>query len=169
MTDLELAEKYFFDKYWPVLQSDYDYYLFTMSPTDNKINTDLYDYSDSRLFVNGYYVCLFNDTSNVSVDKDYTQRITISHCESIYVINVQKRYNLESTGDYVITQFSVSINNYLDNFSTTAYYKTNYFEQQNSNSGSDTQPLDLSGFVPYFLVLSTLLCLIFFSLVFRRR
>ena len=159
MSDLELAEKTWLDKYWAVLQSSNNY--LDMSQLQSGQNYSVQTQFD---------ICLFNESATVDVVKDYSQKITISHCEKRYVINVNHNYVLQGEiNNYTTTSVSFSLNNSLDNFNTYRYYKTNYFEQQNSNSGSDTQPLDLSGFVPYFLVLSTLLCLIFFSLVFRRR
>ena len=126
--------------------------------------------SDSYSLATNYDVCLFNESATVDVVKDYNQKITVSHCEQYYVIKVNHNYVLQGDSNhYYTTSVSFSFSNDLDNFNTYRYYKTNYFEPQNSNSGSESQPLDLSGFVPYFLVLSTLLCLIFFSLVFRRR
>ena len=170
MTDLELAEKTWLDKYWSVLQSDYDYYLFTTNSSNNYLDMSQLQSGQNYSVQTQFDICLFNESATVDVVKDYIQKITISHCEKRYVINVGHNYVVQAeTNNYTTTSVSFSLNNSLDNFNTYRYYKTNYFEQQNSNSGSETEPLDLSGFVPYFLVLSTLLCLIFFSLVFRRR
>ena len=170
MTDLELAEKTFLDKYWSVLQSDYDYYLLSPNSSNNHVDTTMLQSHQDYSLQTQYDICLFNDTATVDVVKDYNQKITVSHCEQYYVINVTHSYVLQGDSNhYYTTSVSFSFSNNLDNFNTYRYYKTNYFEPQYSNSGSESQPLDLSGFVPYFLVLSTLLCLIFFSLVFRRR
>ena len=166
MTDLEIAEKVFLDKYWSVLQSDYDYYLFYANSSLDLVEEPRQNGRGHALY---FMFCLFNDSSTVDVTKDYNQKITISHCDVHYQMNVTSSTTLSDYDSYISTDVSISPHSNLDNISTYRYYKTNYFEQQNSNSGSDTQPLDLSGFVPYFLVLSTLLCLIFFSLVFRRR
>ena len=170
MTDLELAEKTFLDKYWSVLQSDYDYYLLSPNSSINHVDMTMLQSNQDYSLHTQYDICLFNDTATVDIVKDYNQKITISHCEKRYVINVNHDYVIQGeSNNYTTTSVSFSFSNNLDNFNTFRYYKTNYFEPQNSNSGSESQPLDLSGFVPYFLVLSTLLCLIFFSLVFRRR
>ena len=167
MTDLEIAEKVFFDKYWSVLSSDYDYYLFTTNSSNNYLDMSQLQSGQNYSVQTQFDICLFNESATVDVVKDYNQKITISHCEKRYVINVNHNYVLQGEiNNYTTTSVSFSLNNSLDNFNTYRYYKTNYFDSTSSNSDVN---LNVDTIVPYFLVLSTLLCLIFFSLVFRRR
>lgn len=167
MTDLELAEKTWLDKYWAVLQSDYDYYLLTPNSSNNYLDMSQLQSGQNYSVQTQYDICLFNESATVDVVKDYSQKITISHCEKRYVINVVHNYVVQAeTNNYTTTSVGFSVNNNLDNFNTYRYYKTNYFD---STSSSSDVSLNVDTLVPYFLVLASLLCLIFFSLVFRRR
>ena len=159
-TDLELAEKTWLDKYWSVLQSDYDYYLFTTNSSNNYLDMSQLQSGQNYSVQTQYDICLFNDTSTVDVVKDYNQKITVSHCEKRYVINVNHNYVLQGElNNYTTTSVSFSLNNSLDNFNTNRYYKTNYFEQQN---GEESTSINLDDIKPLFITIIIVLLLFFF-------
>lgn len=158
MSDLELAEKYFEDTLLFQFKSDYKYYAFFQ-----EITTLNYDQLSENKTL-GFIVCFFNDGT---IELKDTFGYNISTCDLKYKINVVHRfYDTYST---TLLDISQEASNGYSTISDS-YLKTNYFELQNSDSGSDSNvSLNVDTLIPYFLVLATLLCLIFFSLVFRRR
>ena len=159
-TDLEIAEKTFLDKYWSVLQNDYDYYLLSPNSSNNHVDMTMLQSNQNYSVQTQYDICLFNESATVDVVKDYNQKITVSHCEQYYVINVKHSYVVQAeTNNYTTTSVSFSFSNNLDNFNTTRYYKTNYFEQQN---GEESTSINLDDIKPLFITIIIVLLLFFF-------
>lgn len=155
-TDLELAEKYFFDKYWSVLQSDYDYYLFYANSSLDLVEEPR---QNGRSQVLHFMFCLFNESATVDVTKDYNQKITVSHCDVHYQMNITSSTTLSDYASYISTDVSISPHSNLDNISTYRYYKTNYFEEQN---GEESTSINLDDIKPLFITIIIVLLLFFF-------
>ena len=162
MSNLEMAEKTALETLLPKYGNDYDYYLFNNGAYFD-MNKVEYNETGTSQTADTFTLCFFNNDTDVTFNENV---MIVSGCEKRFLITI-------GIGDNSYSVYkTVSVE---DNSTSTAsvyarnYYKTNYFELQ-SDSGSDSNvSLNVDTLIPYFLVLATLLCLIFFSLVFRRR